>query len=140
MVFIAFYYDGTRGGKRSFKSNGFRKQIASFDLAGTFTFMSATICLLAALETTYATDDARIIALLTVAGVLYCSFVGVEYLMRDGAIIPLRLLRRRSIIAAIWFALCLGGVFFVRNVIACSTFQWANQDVFAVPGQCFLHT
>lgn len=117
MVFIAFFYDGSRGGKRAFKSTRFRSQIARFDLAGTFTFVSATICLLLALSwggTTYAWDNARIIALLTVAGVLFCSFVGVEYWRKDSAIIPLRLLRRRSISAAIWFGLCLGGVFFVN--------------------------
>ncbi|KAI9643370.1 hypothetical protein NHQ30_007989 [Ciborinia camelliae] len=117
MIFIAFFYDGSRGGKRAFESTGFRSQIARFDLAGTFTFISATICLLIAISwggTTYAWNNARIIVLLTLAGVLFCSFVGVEYWRKDSAIIPLRLLRRRSIVAAIWFGLCLGGVFFVN--------------------------
>ncbi|PMD15228.1 MFS general substrate transporter [Hyaloscypha hepaticicola] len=117
MVFIAFFYDGSRGDKRAAESTGFRSQIARFDLAGTFTFVSATICLLLTLSwggTTYAWDNGRITAPLTVAGVLFCSFIGVEYWRKDSAIIPLRLLRRRSIIAAIWFGLCLGGVFFVN--------------------------
>jgi hypothetical protein len=118
MIFIAFFYNESRGDKRAAESTGFRSQIASFDLAGTFTFVSATICLLLTLSwgvTTYAWDNGRIIAPLTVAGVLFCSFVVVEYWRKDSAIIPLRLLRRRSIIAAIWFGLCLGGVFFVRE-------------------------
>ncbi|KAF7864109.1 uncharacterized protein EAF02_010077 [Botrytis sinoallii] len=79
--------------------------------------MSATISLLLALSwggTTFAWVSARIVALLTLAGVLFCSFFGIEYWMKDSAIIPLRLLRPRSIIAAIWFGLCLGGVFFCR--------------------------
>ncbi|RQM04909.1 hypothetical protein DH86_00002703 [Scytalidium sp. 3C] len=117
MIFIAFFYDGKRGGERAVESIGFRSQIARFDLAGTFTFVLATICLLLALPwggTVYAWDNARIITLLTVAGVLFCFFVGVEYWRKDSAIIPLRLLRRRSIIAAILFGACLGGVFFVN--------------------------
>ncbi|ESZ95129.1 major facilitator superfamily transporter [Sclerotinia borealis F-4128] len=117
MIFIALFYDGSRGGKRAFQSTGFRSQIARFDLAGTFIFMSATICLLLAISwggTTYAWSNFRIIALLTIAGVLFCSFFGVEYLRKDSAIIPLRLLRRRSIVAAVWFGICLGGVFFVN--------------------------
>lgn len=38
-------------------------------------------------------------SLLTLAGVLFRSFFGIEYWMKDSAIVPLRLLRRRSIIA-----------------------------------------
>ncbi len=116
MIFTAFFYDESRGHERAAESTGFRSQIASFDLAGTFTFVSATICLLLTLSwsgTTYAWDNGRIIAPLTIAGILFRSFIGVEYWRKDSAIIPLRLLRRRSIIAAIWFGLCLGGVFFV---------------------------
>ncbi|CRL29292.1 Siderophore transporter, RhtX/FptX family [Penicillium camemberti] len=117
MIFITFFYDGSRGGQRTFESAGFQSEIARFDLAGTFIFISATICLLLALSwggTTYAWDNACIIALLTVAGGLCCTFIGVEYWMKDSAIIPLRLLRKPSIGAAILFGLCLGGVFFVN--------------------------
>ncbi|GAD98124.1 major facilitator superfamily transporter [Paecilomyces variotii No. 5] len=117
ILFIAFFYDDNDDGKRTLKSSGFRSRISRFDLAGTFTFVSATICLLLALSwggTTYAWANFRIIVLLTVAGVLFCSFIGIEYWMKENAIVPLRLLRRRSICAAIWFGLCLGGVFFVN--------------------------
>ncbi|KAF7907307.1 uncharacterized protein EAF01_004894 [Botrytis porri] len=56
-------------------STGFRNQVARFDLAGSFTFMSATISLLLALSwggTTYAWRSSGIAALLTLAGVLFC--------------------------------------------------------------------
>ncbi|KAF7957831.1 hypothetical protein EAE96_003401 [Botrytis aclada] len=117
MIFIAFFYDSSRRWKNTSNSTGFCSQIARFDLAGTFAFISATICLLLALSwggTTYAWGNVRIIVLLALAGILFCSFFGIEFWMKDSAIIPLRLLRRRSIIAAIWFGLCLGGVFFVN--------------------------
>lgn len=67
-----------------------------------------TVCLLLALSwggITCAWGNAHIIALLTLAGGLFYSFVDVEYWRKDNAIIPLRLLRRRSIIAAILFVL-----------------------------------
>lgn len=131
MIFIAFFYDGSRGSKRTFESTEFRRKIARFDLAGTFIFISATICLLLALSwggTTYAWDNTCIIALLTVAGALFCSFIGVEYWMKDSAIIPLRLLRKPGIGAAILFGLCLGGVFFVRDSNTEFKFHLADQD------------
>ncbi|KAF7927493.1 uncharacterized protein EAE98_005875 [Botrytis deweyae] len=105
--FHRFLYEGSRGRKNISNSTGFSSQVARFDLAGTFTFMSATISLPLALSwcgTTYTWGITRIVALLTLAGVLFCSFFGIEYRMKDSAIIPSRLLRRRSIIAAIWFA------------------------------------
>lgn len=104
MIFITFFYEGNRGHNNISNSTEFSSQIARFYLAGTFTFMSATISLLLALSwggTTYAWGTARIVALLTLAGFLFCSFFGIEYWMKDSAITPLRLLRRRSIIAAI---------------------------------------
>ncbi|KAH8795127.1 major facilitator superfamily domain-containing protein [Hyaloscypha sp. PMI_1271] len=117
MIFIAFFFDNTRGGKKAFESTSFCSQIARFDLGGTITFVAATICLLLAFSwggTKYAWGNPRVISLLTIAGVLFCSFVRIEYWRKDSAIIPLRLLRRQSIIAAIWFGICLGGVFFVN--------------------------
>lgn len=105
MVFIIFFYDGSHGSKSAIESTGLCSQLARFDLGGPVTFMSATIFRpLLALSlggTTYAWDNARIILLLILAGVLFCSFVVVEYCYKNNAIIPLYLLRRRSILAAI---------------------------------------
>ncbi|KAL3419414.1 major facilitator superfamily transporter [Phlyctema vagabunda] len=116
MIFIALFYDGRRGGRKTSELTGFRSQMARLDLLGTLTFVSVTICLLLALSwggTTYAWSSARIIALLTVAGILFLLFIGVEYWRGHGAIISLWLLRKRGMCAAIWFGICLGGVFFV---------------------------
>ncbi|KAJ5893095.1 hypothetical protein N7504_009786 [Penicillium tannophilum] len=128
MIFVFFFYHASST-DRILESTGSRSQIARFDLAGTLTFMSATICLLLALSwggTTYAWDNVRIIALLTLAGLLFCFFVGIEYWMKDSAIIPLRLLRSRSICAGIWFGICLGGVFFINVYYIPLWFQIVN--------------
>jgi hypothetical protein len=138
MIFIAFFFDSTRGGKKAFESTSFCSQIARFDLGGTITFVAATICLLLAFSwggTKYAWGNPRVISLLTIAGVLFCSFVRIEYWRKDSAIIPLRLLRRQSIIAAIWFGICLGGVFFVRDSSSeVSTSSLADQNPIAISG------
>ncbi|KAJ5427298.1 hypothetical protein N7465_002368 [Penicillium sp. CMV-2018d] len=127
MIFIIFFYTGSRG--ESSRPIGLRCQIERFDLAGTCIFVVATVCLLLALSwggTTYTWDNARIIVLLTAAGVLFCSFYGIERWKKDNAIIPLRLLHRRSIGAAILFGICLGGVFFVNVYYIPLWFQLVN--------------
>ncbi|RAH46759.1 MDR family MFS transporter [Aspergillus brunneoviolaceus CBS 621.78] len=115
MLFVTFFYQSNPSVTRA--STGLYSQIARFDVGGTITLILATICLLLALSwggTKYAWDDTYIIVLLTVSGILFCVFAGIERWMQDSAVIPLRLLHRRSMGAAILFSLCLGGVFFVN--------------------------
>ncbi|OJJ95696.1 hypothetical protein ASPACDRAFT_35954 [Aspergillus aculeatus ATCC 16872] len=115
MLFVTFFYQSNSSTTRA--STGLYSRIARFDVGGTITLILATICLLLALSwggTKYAWDDTYIIVLLTVSGILFCVFAGIERWMQDSAVIPLRLLRRRSMGAAILFSLCLGGVFFVN--------------------------
>ncbi|KAJ5529409.1 hypothetical protein N7527_002802 [Penicillium freii] len=129
MIFIIFFYTGSRGTDESSRPIGLRGQVERFDLAGTCIFVVATVCLLLALSwggTTYTWDNARIIVLLTAAGVLFCSFYGIERWKGDSGIIPLRLLHRRSISAAILFGVCLGGVFFVNVYYIPLWFQLVN--------------
>ncbi|CEO58664.1 hypothetical protein PMG11_03371 [Penicillium brasilianum] len=129
MTFIIIFYTGSRGTDKSSRPIGLRGQIERFDLAGTCIFVAATVCLLLALSwggTTYAWDNARIVVLLTAAGVLFCSFYGIERWKKDNAIIPLRLLHRRSIGAAILFGICLGGVFFINVYYIPLWFQLVN--------------
>ena len=142
MIFIVFFYTGSRDADKSSRPLGLRGQIERFDLAGTCIFVAATVCLLLALSwagTTYAWDNARVVALLAIAGVLFCSFYGIERWKKDDAIFPLRLLRKRSIGAAILFGICLGGVFFVCIPTADFTYS-ANQDITTFLGKCLLHT
>lgn len=132
MIFIVFFYRGSHHTDDSSTPIGLRGQIEHFDLAGTCIFVAATACLLLALSwggTTYAWDNARIVALLAIAGALFCSFYGVERWKKDDAILPLRLLRRRSIIAAILFGICLGGVFFVCIPTTDFALDAANQEI-----------
>ena len=53
-------------------------------------------------------NNARIIALLTLMGVLLLGFVAVQILLKRTATIPPRIFRRRSIFAGAWATLCVG--------------------------------
>ncbi|PYH86105.1 MFS general substrate transporter [Aspergillus uvarum CBS 121591] len=115
MLFVAFFYKSNSSTTPA--PTEMYSRLARFDVGGTITMMLATVCLLLAVSwggTKYAWDDTHTIVLLTVSGILFCVFAGIERWMQDNALIPLRLLRRRSMGAAILFSVCLGGVFFVN--------------------------
>lgn len=78
------------------------KRWARFDWPGTVLFTASLICLFLALEwggTTYAWSNGRIIALLVLFVVLLVAFGAVEVLRPDHAMLPLRVMRQRSMIA-----------------------------------------
>lgn len=55
----------------------------------------------------------RVIALFVVFGILAIGFAAVQFWKQDNATVPPRILKKRSIAFGSWFALCLGGSFFV---------------------------
>ncbi|MDI1493351.1 MAG: MFS sugar transporter [Ramalina farinacea] len=97
-------------------SIGFKARAKQFDPIGTVLFIPCIICLLLALQwggSKYAWSDAKIIALFVVFGILALAFGADQVWQQDNATVPPRILRKRSILAASWFAACLGGAFFV---------------------------
>ncbi|TVY84980.1 Efflux pump roqT [Lachnellula suecica] len=93
-----------------------KEKVKSFDLIGTFFLIPGIICLLLALQwggAKYPWDNARIIALFVVFGVLMAVFIGVEFWQKDRATIPLRILKDRNILGAVWFGICMGGALFI---------------------------
>lgn len=84
----------------------FRQKITRMDPIGTLCFLPAIICLLLALQwggVDYAWSNARIIALLVLAGILLIAFISVQWWMGDNATVPGRIFLNRSIIAGSWF-------------------------------------
>ncbi|PLB54777.1 MFS transporter [Aspergillus steynii IBT 23096] len=78
----------------------FRATLRQFDPIGTLLFVASVICLLIALQwggSQYPWSDGRIIALLTVFGILLIVWVGVQWQGGDNATVPLRILRQRSV-------------------------------------------
>ncbi|KAI9727732.1 MAG: hypothetical protein M1828_005960 [Chrysothrix sp. TS-e1954] len=75
------------------------------DLIGIVTIFSSIVCLSLALQWggfTYSWSNGRVIALLVLAGILMMSFVVVEIMRGDDAMVPPRIFMQRSIISGVW--------------------------------------
>ncbi|CAJ2512383.1 Uu.00g053980.m01.CDS01 [Anthostomella pinea] len=89
-------------------------QIVRLDPLGTFFFIPSIVCLLIALQwggSTYAWSSWRIILLLVLFPVLFIAFAAVQVLMPKTATVPVRIIRRRSILAAAIYMFAIAGSF-----------------------------
>jgi MFS family permease len=79
-------------------------------------FVPSIVCLLLALQwggTTYAWNDGRIVALLTLFAFLLLAFFGVQLWMGEFATVPPRIMAQRTIAFSSLFSVLLGGAFFL---------------------------
>ena len=89
-----------------------KKKITRLDPLGCLFFLPGIVCLLLALQwggTTYAWGDARIVVLLVLFGVLNIAFIAVQVLKKDEALMPLHILKQRSIASGVFYSACVGG-------------------------------
>ena len=87
-------------------ASGWVARLKQLDPIGNLVFFPGVICLILALQwggTQYRWKDAQIIILLVLCGVLCVTFVGVQIWKRESATVPPRLIKQRSIAAAMWF-------------------------------------
>ena len=94
-----------------------RAQLAQLDLPGELFLLPCIVCLLLALQwggSTYVWSDARIIALLTIFGVLLVLFIAVQIRNPEFATIPARIIHNRSIAGATWFIFCVSSVMMLQ--------------------------
>ncbi|GMF79242.1 unnamed protein product [Aspergillus oryzae] len=99
--FIIFFFRAPKSVK---DNSGFKNQMGQLDFPGTALFMPSIICVLLALQwggTMYAWNNARIIALFVVFGVLLIAFCGIQWWQQDKATVPPRLVKNRNL--PIWF-------------------------------------
>lgn len=92
------------------------QQLLSFDLEGTVLFIPGIISLLLALQwggSRYPWNNARIIALFVVFGVLIAGFLAVQVWKKERATVPPRIFMNRTVWSCAVFAACLGAAFFV---------------------------
>ncbi|KAJ8129524.1 hypothetical protein O1611_g4110 [Lasiodiplodia mahajangana] len=86
-------------------------KLSQLDAAGTIALVPAVVSLLLALEwggLMYPWNDRRVIALLTLAGVLGIAFILVQIYLPKTATIPPRIFKQRSILAGFWATIVLG--------------------------------
>ena len=101
--------------RKSEASVSWLERLNQLDPIGTSIFVPSIVCLLLALQwggTTYNWGNARIIVLFIIFAILICIFIGVQIWKGEQATIPPRIFTQRSVAAACWFGLCLGGAFF----------------------------
>ena len=87
-------------------------KLKQLDPIGTAFFLRGFISVLLALQwggSTYAWNDGRIIALLVLFGVLIIAFIIVQHIRQEGATVPPRIFKQRSIYAGVLFTVCAGG-------------------------------
>ncbi|RWA07257.1 hypothetical protein EKO27_g7848 [Xylaria grammica] len=88
-----------------------KAKLSQLDAPGTLALLPAVVSLLLALEwggLTYAWNDRRVIALLTLGIFLGIVFVLVQAFMPKTATIPPRIFKQRSILAGFWTTIVLG--------------------------------
>ncbi|KFY44979.1 hypothetical protein V494_01232 [Pseudogymnoascus sp. VKM F-4513 (FW-928)] len=87
------------------QASGWFARIKQLDPIGNLIFLPGVVCLILALQwggAQYSWDNGRIIALLVLCGVLCVAFIGVQIWKKDNAMVPPRLVKQRSIAAAMW--------------------------------------
>ncbi|KAK3689925.1 major facilitator superfamily domain-containing protein [Podospora appendiculata] len=110
-VIVLFFPDPHRQIKND---DDWRQRIKRFDPFGTAVFMPSIICLLLALQwggTEYAWNSWRIILLFVFFGLLLVIFVFIQLKQQDYGTVPPRIISKRSVMAAAYFAFCIGAAY-----------------------------
>jgi hypothetical protein len=89
-----------------------RQQIKQLDPFGTLVLLPGIVCFLLALQwggETYPWNDARVIALFVLGGVLFLAFIGIQMWQQENSTVPPRIFKQRSIFCGVGYSMCVGG-------------------------------
>lgn len=78
-------------------------------------FVGAMVCLVLGLQLGGGEDSwasARVLALFTLFGVFILSFAAVEFMLGDGATLPPRIAKNRTVLSASVFVMCIEGAYY----------------------------
>ncbi|KFZ04713.1 hypothetical protein V501_09050 [Pseudogymnoascus sp. VKM F-4519 (FW-2642)] len=87
------------------QATGWIGRLKQLDPIGNLIFLPGVVCLILALQwggAQYSWDNARIIVLLILCGILCIAFIGVQIWKDESAMVPPRLVKQRSIGASMW--------------------------------------
>jgi MFS family permease len=90
-----------------------KEKLKRIDILGSVLIVPAIVCGLLGLQwggVSYGWRDWRIILLFTLFGVLLTGFGYLQYRQGDDATVPLRILKKRSILAGMWYSACTNGL------------------------------
>ncbi|KAK5122095.1 hypothetical protein LTR85_004341 [Meristemomyces frigidus] len=103
-----------------------KEKLKGLDLAGTAVFAPAVVCLLLPLQwggSVYRWDSAQIIALFILSGFLLSAFIVIEWKSGERASLPLRIFKKRSLLAGSFFGFCCNSAAFVTEYYMSIYFQ-----------------
>nr|AGQ43601.1 HC-toxin major facilitator superfamily transporter [Alternaria jesenskae] len=109
----------------------YAETLSKLDFIGAGVVISSLICLSLALQwggTQYKWSDSRIVALLVAFGVLFLSAGGHQYWKGEEALFPIRLLKQRGFVLALFNSLCFGGVQYAALYYLPTWFQAVKGD------------
>ncbi|KIW77427.1 hypothetical protein Z517_09873 [Fonsecaea pedrosoi CBS 271.37] len=89
------------------RAPGILGKVKQLDPLGNLVFFPGIICLILALQwggTTYSWDNARVIVLLVLCAVLCLAFGGIQVWKQEDGTVPPRIIKQRSVAAALWFS------------------------------------
>lgn len=89
-----------------------KQQISQLDPFGTAVFVPAIVCLLLAMQwggSTYSWQNARVIVLLILFGMLLITFIFIQRWKGTTATIPPHIIKQRSVAAGLLTTICMGG-------------------------------
>ncbi|KIW22724.1 uncharacterized protein PV07_10990 [Cladophialophora immunda] len=89
------------------RAPGLWGKLKQLDPVGNLVFFPGIVCLILALQwggTKYPWDDARIIVLLVLCAVLCLAFARIQLWKQEDGTVPPRIVKQRSVAAAIWFS------------------------------------
>ncbi|KAI1764472.1 major facilitator superfamily domain-containing protein [Hypoxylon sp. FL1150] len=94
------------------QADGWVAKLKQLDPIGNLVFFPGVICLILALQwggVVYPWNDARIIVLFVLCGLLCLAFAGIQAWKKENATLPPRILKNRSIAASVFFGFFMGG-------------------------------
>lgn len=92
-------------------ASGLLGKIRQLDPIGNLVFFPGVICLILALQwggSTYNWGNARIIVLIILSGLFFIAFIGVQIWKQDAGLMPPRIVKQRSVAAALVFGFLQG--------------------------------
>ncbi|KAF6826549.1 MFS transporter [Colletotrichum plurivorum] len=95
------------------------QKLKEFDVLGLTIFFACIICLLLALQwggSEYAWNSGPMIALLVLFAVFLIAFVGVQIWKGDKAALPPRLMKRRNVAFACFYAACIDAAYYTADI------------------------
>lgn len=126
LVLVLIFFGFSNNFTNPDESLSLKRKLLKLDPLGTIVFVPAIVCLMLALQwggMTYGWGNVKIIALLVTSVVLIAFFGYTQYRLQENAMLPPRIAKNRSIIAATWFEVCCDGTLAITEYYISIYFQ-----------------